>query len=242
MHRRARGYRWGVRLALGGVVLAFAGLLWWQQRTAWLTQIVDAGAVQTLTLPDGSSVRLVGPAVLRYAEHFNRRVHLEGQALLQVQPSQGSFVVETPEALITVQGTRFGVRAWKDTTEVILAQGRLTVHGRQNRALAVALSPGQLVRVAADGQISPPTMVNVPQALQWTGLHVFEGVTMAEIARHLTAFYQMPILVDTTLADELVVGTFAQTQPLEEILSALATTLGARLEQQDGSYRLMPGR
>ncbi len=242
LHRRARGYRWGVRLALGGVVLAFAGLLWWQQRTAWLTQIVDAGAVQTLTLPDGSSVRLVGPAVLRYAEHFNRRVHLEGQALLQVQPSQGSFVVETPEALITVQGTRFGVRAWKDTTEVILAQGRLTVHGRQNRALAVALSPGQLVRVAADGQISPPTMVNVPQALQWTGLHVFEGVTMAEIARHLTAFYQMPILVDTTLADELVVGTFAQTQPLEEILSALATTLGARLEQQDGSYRLMPGR
>jgi transmembrane sensor len=240
--RRWAGYLWGLRLAVGGVVLALVGVLWWQHRTAWVTQSVDTGKVQTLTLPDGSSVRLVGPAALHYAERFDRRVQLEGQALLQVQPAAVPFVVETAEAQITVRGTRFGVRALKDTTEVILAQGRLTVHSRKSPALPVELAPGQGVRVAADGQVSPPARASVPEMLQWTGLHVFDGATMAEIGRYLATFYRVPVIVDAALADEPVVGTFAQTQPLEEILSALAATLGAHLEQQEGSYRLVLAR
>jgi len=71
---------------------------------------------------------------------------------------------------------------------------------------------------------------------------VFDGATMAEIGRYLATFYRVPVIVDAALADEPVVGTFAQTQPLEEILSALAATLGAHLEQQEGSYRLVPAR
>jgi len=239
LHRRPT-YRWLVRLALSGVVLALVGILWWQQTGQRVEWAVADGVVEVRTLADGSMVRLVGPAVLRYAARFDRRVQLEGQAFLEVQPDTRPFVVETPEAVVTVLGTRFGVRSADGQTEVVLVEGRVALNGRGRTEAPVVLTPGQRSLVAAGQAPEPPEPVRVPEALRWTGLHVFDGMPLGEIARYLSDFYGVSIAVDASLAEEPIVGTFAQDQPLPEILQALAATLGARVEQLPDGYRLIP--
>jgi len=236
---RRPAYRWVVRVALSGVVLALVGILWWQQTGQRVEWAVADGVVEVRTLADGSSVRLVGPAVLRYAARFDRRVQLEGQAFLEVQPDTRPFVVETPEAVVTVLGTRFGVRSADGQTEVVLVEGRVALNGRGRTEAPVVLTPGQRSLVAAGQAPEPPSPVRVPEALRWTGLHVFDGMPLGEIVRYLSDFYGVSIAVDASLADEPIVGTFAQDQPLSEILQALAATLGARVEQLPDGYRLV---
>ncbi len=239
LHRRPT-YRWVVRVVLSGVVLALAGILWWQQTGQQVAWTVADGAVAVRTLADGSTVRLVGPAVLRYTVHFDRRVQLEGQAFLEVQPGMRPFRVETSEAVVTVLGTRFGVRSIGGQTEVVLVEGRVALNGRGRAEAPVVLTAGQRSLVAAGQAPEPPTPVQVSEALRWTGLHVFSDMPLGEIVRYLSDFYGVSISVDPLLADEPIVGTFAQDQPLSEILQALAATLGARVEQLSDGYRLTP--
>ncbi|AEN74124.1 anti-FecI sigma factor, FecR [Rhodothermus marinus SG0.5JP17-172] len=239
LHRRP-AYRWVVRVALSGVVLALVGILWWQQTGQRVEWTVADGAVEVRTLADGSTVRLVGPAVLRYAVRFDRKVELEGQAFLEVQPNTRPFVVETPEAVVTVLGTRFGVRSARGRTEVVLVEGRVALSGKGRTGAPVVLTPGQRSLVAAGQTPEPPEPVRVPEALRWTGLHIFDGMPLGEIVRYLSDFYGVSITVDASLAEEPIVGTFAQDQPLPEILQALAATLGARVEQLPDGYRLIP--
>ncbi len=240
--RRRPVYRWVVRLTLGGVVLALAGILWWQQVGQRVEWRVAAGASAVRTLADGSIVRLVGPAVLRYAERFDRRLELEGQAYLEVQAGTSPFVVETPEAIVTVLGTRFGVRSTGGQTEVVLVEGRVALNGRGRTETPVVLAPGQRSRVKAGKAPEPPVSVRMPEALAWTGLHIFNGMPLGEIARYLSSFYHVPIRVDASLAVEPIVGTFAQDQPLPEILQALAATLDARVARSSEGYHLLPRR
>ncbi len=239
LHRRP-AYRWVVRVALSGVILALVGILWWQQTGQRVEWTVANGAVEVRTLADGSTVRLVGPAVLRYAVRFDRKVQLEGQAFLEVQPDTRPFVVETPEAVVTVLGTRFGVRSVGGRTEVVLVEGRVALNGRGRTNAPVVLTPGQRSLVAAGQTPEPPEPVRVPEALRWTGLHIFDGMPLGEITRYLSDFYGVSIMVEASLAEEPIVGTFAQDQPLTEILQALAATLGARVEQLPDGYRLIP--
>lgn len=240
--RRRLAYRWVVRVALSSVVLALIGVLWWHQTAKRVVWTVAEGAVAVRTLADGSSVRLVGPAVLRYAERFDRRLQLEGQAFLEVPPGNQPFVVQTPEAVITVLGTRFGVRSAAGQTEVVLVEGRVALRGRERTEMPVILTPGQRSRVMAGQAPEPPVTVQVSKALLWTGLHIFDGMSMREIASYLSGFYGVTIHVDPSLAAEPIVGTFTQDQPLPEILQALAATLEARLEQMPEGYRLLPLR
>ncbi|MDQ7041148.1 MAG: FecR domain-containing protein [Rhodothermus sp.] len=240
--RRRPVYRWMVRLALGGVVLALAGILWWQQVGQRVEWRVAAGTSVVRTLADGSIVRLVGPAVLRYAERFDRRLELEGQAYLEVQADTRPFIVETAEAIVTVLGTRLGVRSIDGQTEVVLVEGRVALNGRGRAERPVVLAPGQRSRVIAGKTPEPPVPVRMPEALAWTGLHIFNGMPLGEIVRYLSSFYNVPIRVDTSLAVEPIVGTFAQDQPLPEILQALAATLDAQLAQSAEGYHLLPRR
>lgn len=233
-------YRWVVRVTLSSVVLALAGIFWWQQAGQRVVWTVAEGRAEVRTLADGSTVRLVGPAVLRYAERFDRRLQLEGQAFLEVRSGTRPFVVETPEAIVTVLGTRLGVRSVGGQTEVVLVTGQAALSGRGRSETLVVLAPGQRSRVAAKQAPEPPVLVRVPEALQWTGLHIFSGMPLGEIARYFAAFYGVSISVDPTLAAEPIVGTFLQDQPLPEILQALAATLGARVEQFPEGYRLLP--
>ena len=244
--RDAPARRWSRRLAVAAVIvgLAAVAVLFWPQGSATNTVTVADGGVQVQTLGDGSTVRLVGPATLTYPseEAPPRRVTLaEGRAFFDVQHREdASFVVETPTASATVLGTQFGVTTRADTTEVVLANGSVRVSDAEGLR-TVVLEPGQHSRVAKSEAPTTPKPVDLTGTLDWTGLFVFRTMSLDTIVDRLNRHYDAQITVAESLAGEAVTGTFEREQPVEEVLGALAATLGAKVQDAgDDQYRLVP--
>lgn len=240
--------RWTGRLAMAALValIAVAALLFWPEASPTTTVTVADGATRTVTLDDGSTVRLAGPARLSYPTDrpadTPRRVTLrDGRAFFDVPRREdgSSFVVETPTATATVLGTQFGVRTAADTTEVVLASGSVRVAAAESDEEGVVLSPGQKSWVARSGAPAAPTATDLTQALEWTGLFVFRAVPLASIADRLERRYDVQVTLADALADEPITGTFEREQPVRQILDALAATLGAEVQRDGDQYRLV---
>lgn len=241
--------RWTGRLAMAALValIAVAALLLWPEASPTTTVTVADGATRVVTLDDGSTVRLAGPARLAYPtdrpDDAPRRVTLrEGRAFFDV-PRGGdgsSFVVETPTATATVLGTQFGVMTAADTTEVVLASGSVRVGPAGANGDGVVLTPGQKSWVARSEAPAAPTETDLTRALEWTGLFVFRSVPLASIADRLGRRYDVQIAVADALADEPITGTFEREQSVRQILDALAATLGAEVQRDGDRYRLRP--
>ncbi len=203
---------------------------------------VTATERQALHLPDGSEAILHPGTRLAYHPAYPRRVRLlKGKALFDVQsrPSS-SFVVQTPVAFVTVTGTTFGVETSPSHTRVVLAQGRVLVSSRRNPEASVVLEPGQFTEVEAQRPPTLPRPADITEELLWTGRLFFYRTPLTSLLRTLETRYQIRILVDEHLAQEYVTATLEAEQPVDEILKALALTLGARVEQIDAhTYRLM---
>lgn len=93
-------------------------------------QLVSADSTSTGNpLPDGTLISLNQNTVIEYQEEFDdkeRRVKLSGEAFFKVQPdSIRPFIIEAQEAIITVLGTSFNVKALQDdaAVEVLVEEG-----------------------------------------------------------------------------------------------------------------------
>jgi hypothetical protein len=115
---RPRGRARLGRLAAAALVLAVGSV---GLRAAATVRVSAApGRRELVTLPDGSRVELNAGSTLQYARLFSgwrvngarvRQVSLDGEAFFSVTRGGGTFVVRTPDAAVTVLGTRFDVRA-----------------------------------------------------------------------------------------------------------------------------------
>lgn len=228
--------------------LAVVSLIFWPQESS-VTVSVDDDARQVVEVADGITARLVGGTTLTYSgEEADgpQRVRMEeGRAFFEVasRPEGSPFVVETPTATATVLGTQFGVSTRGDTTEVVLATGRVRVDASTETSdRGVVLDPGQQSLVAAGEGPLPPTPVDLTASLDWTGLFVFRSMPVADVMDRLSDRYGVQITVGETLADEAVTGTFERDQSVEQVLAALAATLGADVQKvREDEYRLSPG-
>lgn len=240
--------RWTRRLAVAALLLGIAALALWfgPQEEARTTVEVRAGEQRVVELGEGATVRLAGAASLSFSEASDgedRRITLEhGRAFFDVPrgAEESSFVVETPTATTTVLGTQFGVTTGEDTTGVVLATGKVRVGSADGTTEdAVVLEPGEQSTVQRGQSPASPTPVDLTGALDWSGLFVFRSTPVESIVQRLSTHYDVPITVAPSLIEERVTGTFERNQPVEQVLEALAATLGGEVQRIDGEgYRL----
>ncbi len=233
-HLRSSALRWVVRSAIAVAVLAFGFLLTLViQRDAGMTTVTTAdGETRTIELAAGSRIRLFGSSQLSYFDpgstaSFVRQASVKGRAFFEIAPEERGFIVKTLNARVTVLGTTFGIEAIDRLTEVVLADGRLTLASEEDLESFVALEPGQMSRVVAGEPPLTPIAVELSERLAWTGLFVFQSTPFRMISERLSGHFGVPIAVDDVIANERVTGTFEQSQPLEEILTVIAEAVGA---------------
>ncbi len=243
---RAAKPRWAWRVGVGLAVAAFAAVsvLLVQRDASYVTVEVAQGATQTLTLADGSTVKLLGGARLTYSDPdaaavFNRQVTLAGDAFFDVQPGSQSFVVRAGNAEVRVLGTTFGVRAQPAETEVTLVEGKVLFSPAGAPTRGVTLAPGEQSRLTGDAPVpTPPTAVEPNAALVWAGLFFFDNTPMRDVAAELSRGFRVTIEVSPALADERVTGTFDSVQGAGQIVKALAETLGAKATRTDTGWKV----
>ena len=129
------------------------------------------GEIATVTLEDGTVVRLRGESRLEFGPAIGKRdVFLEGQAYFAVPPGQDEpFQVHTRNGEVTVLGTRFDVSSREEDVRVVVVQGAVEMGVGEQR---VSLRANEGARAGPDGEPIVEEVADVYQETDWIGAFI----------------------------------------------------------------------
>jgi transmembrane sensor len=157
---------------------------------------VPRGGEYKLVLSDGTQVWLNSETRIVFPVQFitdERVVEVSGEAYFEVaHDSKKPFIVNTlKEAKIQVYGTSFNINAYADNREVAvtLSEGKVALSKKGNAK--VFLKPDQQAIVNAGADISVNNVDASSFAAWKDGLLVFDNLSMEEIAKLLSRWYDV---------------------------------------------------
>jgi transmembrane sensor len=192
---------------------------------------VPEGQVKQITLNDGTRITLDAGSILKYPNEFTgdiREVFLNGEGLFEVTPDPNKpFIVHANEALITVLGTTFNVRAWSssDKTTVAVAEGKvvLACDRRSTQQGGVIISKNQISILPEKGDPTPPRKTDIKRYLSWQQREMyFQSAPLNEVLDQLQRWYGLQFQLPDSTTGEQRVTVFLENKPIEEILEVLA--------------------
>jgi transmembrane sensor len=192
--RRAAGRRWpAARIPRSMVFPALAASLalavigyaeHWPMRLR-ADHMTGVGERRSVTLADGSTVRLDARSAISFDQSEGRRVVylLEGAAAFQVASDRAHpFTVVTTAGSVTALGTAFAVRDGKDAAELVVTQHSVEVLTGQGERAVVREGEGATF---THDRVAPPHAMDVAAATAWTRgkLFVFNRPLEEVVAR-----------------------------------------------------------
>ena len=213
--------------------------------------VTQKGERATIQLTDGTQVRLNADSRLHLASTFGsgaRDVRLEGEGYFEVAKDKSSpFTIQAGEAAIRVVGTAFDVNAYPDGSgvKVVVAEGEVALRKAQGSPEEeVVLASLQMGEIRASGERVVHERVDVRQYLAWMeGQLAFEDAPFGEVTRELERWYDLDIVLEgfSGVPGHLS-ATFADGQPLNEVLSVIATAFGLTYRQDDKTITFASAR
>lgn len=197
-----------------------------------------------VTLPDGSDLQLNTDSAVSIAyTRRSRTIHLErGEALFTVKAGDGRpFDVLAAGGEIRDLGTSFSVHRESERVVVVVVEGAVTVRTRDS-GFRLPLSAGERVTYDSAGRISTTEKIDAAASTAWSrGRLVFDGVTMAEVARQVARYHDVRLVIDDPALSQLrVSGTF-RTDDLDSLIETLEILLPLTAETTaPGVIRLRP--
>ena len=185
------------------------------------------GEQRTVTLPDGSSVRLDGDSRIRvqFSGHDRRIDLLKGQALFKVaKNAERPFVVVSGGTRIRDVGTRFNVNRMRSETVVTVLEGRVAVTcPRSSNAVPpsapaisspIEVGAGEQVAVMPD-VIPRPRPARLAAATAWThNMLIFDPTPLGQAAEEFNRFSTRQLVIDGMQLQNLpVYGVFNALDP-----------------------------
>jgi transmembrane sensor len=236
---------WGALMAAATLLLAVAGIWWFEARTANKPLIAEVrtgyGEVKHILLPDSSVVILNAHSSMRIPQQWTdedkdgRQVWLEGEAYFEVQKKASThqkFVVHTDKVDVIVLGTKFNVNTRRQHAIVALEEGKveLAVHGAGESVLekpaSMLLRPGQVVVVGEEEKVKVNNDKDVTSHSGWSRNEFhFDNTSLEEIGRLIEDTYGYKIeATDTSLLQRSVSGDLRAAN-VEELVRVLEFTL-----------------
>ena len=215
-------------------------------------EIWTAGPTQnaTLSLADGTRIRLASRTVLTQPDPTVRRFVLSGVARFEVaRDPERPFVVETPHGSTRVLGTTFTVRArlGDEATTVAVEEGRVAV--RSARADGeVVLGAGEFARARSGvrpvrlGTAPPPDIAGVPDVASGPEPAPlrFDGARLATVAAALSDAHGVRVVVRDAALAERAVSADLTGLTLDESLEVLGAVLDLDAVVEGGRVSLVP--
>lgn len=181
---------------------------------------VPAGQRTQVLLADGTSVWVNGKSTLTFPNRFSsktREVKLDGEAYFEVQKDpEKQFIVSTAHrAQIKVVGTKFNVKAYKNTEEIAttLMEGKVNFEYMNDRHQIqyVTLSPGQKLVFHSKEQKMELQTTNGDDELAWKDKRIiFHRNSLRESLDILAAKYNVQFVVrDYVSHEDSFTGVFS---------------------------------
>ena len=248
VRRRNAALKWAARVSVATVLLVAAVLAGWHlahNRTSEIFEVVALrGQKSTITLPDGTMVKLNSASSISYSSDYNvanREVHLKGEAYFDVTGNPNiPFVVHAQGLAVKVLGTKFNVKAYAEENilTATLVEGRVLADvGGQT----YELSPYQ--EVAYDKAAGEATVYPVPEcqhAIPWIRDEIlFDNDSLSEIASVLERMYNVNIVFDDERITEFTYTGLVRNNSLQNVLDLISGTSPVRYMIEDGTIRFM---
>jgi ferric-dicitrate binding protein FerR (iron transport regulator) len=273
-HNRIRRFR---RTAIAAALLLIAGAGSWlfltkksasnnitaapevtRQQTAavWIIKNNPSATIKSITLPDGSKVKLAAHSTLRYTDSFGlarRDSWLEGDAEFSVKKDKTHpFTVYSDRLATTALGTTFCVTASPGGESIQLFSGRVIV--RSIRSLKgwnkdIYLSPGEqvsydshrLVAKVSSFNVKPAPGDDLATAAAATATQdlVFNNSPLKDVFNRLSIQYHKKITWHARDISGLnFTGTVPRTDSLDVILRLLAGMNNLDVQEQPDGYQV----
>lgn len=208
-----------------------------------LTLETGSSDVLEYELPDGSKISLNRSSSLRYPESFTgdtREVYLEGEAFFDIAPDATKpFIIHAGSTQTRVVGTSFGIRAIKDTDEVVVTVStgiiNLSTEGKSGH---IELIKGEQGICLPKEKVLEKSANPDPNLLAWkTKILIFKQTPLKEVAKVIENTYQTHVSVDSSIADLQLTSTFEK-RSLEEIMQIIEMSLQVQVESGDKGVTL----
>jgi len=233
---RPRSWAVGAALAAGLAGVIVAPALWRSSQGVPQTYVTAPGELRTVTLADGTQIRMNGASKLTVRLGWTvRRVDMaQAEAAFDVvhDPSR-PFVVNAGDETVRVIGTAFNIRRAGDSVVVTVRRGIVAVTGARS---VTRLTVGQQLRHVGNGQADLRAQVNPDEAFAWTeGRLVCTDRLVADVVADLNRRFSTPVRVSPQAAARRFTGVLAlDDQPAA--VSRLAAFVGARSHRADGQF------
>lgn len=194
----------------------------------WISRATALGEKLSLTLPDGSKIKVNAGSKVRFAENFlesdTRIIYLEGESFFDVakMPSK-PFKVITGNVETTVLGTSFNVHAYPldNKVQIAVLTGKVNV---KNETAEVNLTPDEMATLKDTAFVK--TGFNREEIFGWKdGKLIFNKSTFDEVLSSLEKWYGVEFIVQDEKIRRKQVGTFTaqyQNESLETVLKGIA--------------------
>jgi transmembrane sensor len=206
-------------IAVIGVIACFVFWLRPIRVNPSVTNLIETrlGETRTLALDDGSRIvldtssrlRVVYTAAARDVELLDGRAHFE-----VAKDVHRPFRVHTQSAEVVAVGTMFDVAALPARTTVTLIEGRVnvrTISGTpQGEPRVEALTPGQQLDIASDGQLLDRKAVKIESVTAWQrGTIVLDDMPLPEALAAINRYSTTRIVIlGTQLQSRRISGVF----------------------------------
>jgi len=216
---------WPKLLAVAASVVIIMGIFLTINRTDSLTETTLAQQHRTVTLPDGSTVKLNASSTVVFDEEWadERSIHLDGEAFFDVK--KGSrFQVITDNGTVEVLGTSFNVFSREDDFKVACKTGKVRVSSDTKQ---VILTPNLATLKSSDGLVEPFSTLSQDD---WTrGYFAFDDEPLENVFEELERQFGV-----TVLAKDSEKGRFTGEFSAEDLDTALRVICGP----MDMDYRV----
>lgn len=201
---------------------------------------VPRGGEYFLTLSDGTKVWVNADSELKYPLRFSgesREVYIRGEAYFEVTAQDDSqpFIVHTDRGSVTVLGTSFCVRSYRDSDKWIttLVEGRVKCTWHKTGADYILLPNQQLVACNTEA----PALQEVDPRL-WAGWRegrlAFEEERLDEIMEQLSRWYDVYVFyANDSLKSLHFTGELNRFKSIDTFIEIFERSAGITIERKE---------
>lgn len=190
------------------------------------TITTNSKRLATVELPDGSKVEINSNSRIDYSssgfKKDMRTINFEGEGYFHIAKAKDApFTINAEEMEVTVYGTEFNLRAYKDapSAKLSLVDGSVTMTSKKSGD-SVKLSPLETATLDySTGTIAVTPMEPNENSLAWkTGKLRFDNTPLSEVVSQIEINYSCQIIYKKEIASEPYTGTI----PMDDLYTALS--------------------
>jgi transmembrane sensor len=212
-----------------GIIALFGLFLFYNSNQNKEISISSLDNKTEILLPDNSRIWLNKQSTIKYNKKFgknNRTIHLEGEALFDVQKAALPFEIFTPGEIKTrVLGTMFNLRAFKNesVTKLTVIRGKVSFGKIAEKNTALFTENQQASINISTGELIKENLFN-ENALSWhTQKLKFDNIPLKDVTMEISRYFNITLNMPANSDSLYFSGRFNQPLP-EDIAKILDAT------------------